>query len=314
MSIIRFKWLFLSIAFVLVGGSAVLLGIKGIRLGTEFTGGAVAGITSADTYKQEDAQAFSGKVSENLTASSVDTSKKSKEPVLESAIVIIPVDAKTFELRLTDESDFKSVETALSEFPQFKIAYENVTGPTLGKELYRKSIIALALVLLAILVFIAFAFSGIDEARKKHNLGPSSWVYGFSALVALLHDVLIPTGIFILLGKEVTSLYVVGMLSILGLSVSDTIVVFDRIREHMKTAQQGESFNEIIDSSIKDTFTRSINTSLTIMLTLAALLLFGPTATHDLALVMLLGAFFGTYSSIFVASPLLTLFVKGKKK
>lgn len=312
MSIIRFKWVFLSIAIVLVGGSAVLLGVKGIRMGTEFTGGAIAGITSDAGYKQEDAQAFSGKVSEVLTANSVAVSRKSKEPVLETAVVVIPVDSKTFELRLSKESDFEAVNTSIKEFPQFKVAYENVVGPTLGKELYRKSIIALAFVLLAILVFIAFAFSGIDEARKKHNLGPSSWVYGLAALLALLHDVLIPTGIFILLGKEVTSLYVVGMLSILGISVSDTIVVFDRIREHMKDAN-GKSFGQIIDESISDTFTRSINTSLTLILTLGALLVFGPSATHDLALVMLLGAFFGTYSSIFVASPLLTLFVKGKK-
>lgn len=309
MTIVKYRYLFLSIAAVLVFGSAIVIGVKGIRLGTEFTGGAVAGIVSQKGYTTEQSKELAGKM-DNALSNAYSTDKA----IVDFITPVTPIDAKTFELRLGQESDFTLLENELKAYPDFQIAYETVVGPSLGKELLKKSLWALAFVLVAILVFIAFAFSGIDEARKKFNLGPSSWVYGGAALIALLHDVLIPTGIFVLLGKEVTSLYVVGMLSILGLSVSDTIVVFDRIREHMHTAKQGDTFMTIVGASIKDTFTRSINTTVVLMLTLIALLAFGPAATHDLALVMLLGSFFGAYSSIFVASNLLTLFTKKNKK
>jgi SecD/SecF fusion protein len=291
MSIIKHRSIFLGIAAVLIVASAIVISTKGFRLGAEFTGGSLVGI-SQDAYQ----------VSEVKDALSSDE------------VVVVPVDDKVFEVRVSGEEMNPEIVTEITKlYPDSKVVYETTIGPSLGRELARKSTIALVMVLLAILVFVAYAFGGINEARSKFNLGPNSWIYGLSTLLALMHDVLIPTAIFALLGKEITSLYVVGMLSILGLSVSDTIVVFDRIRERMRTAKEGETFKHLVDSSIADTMTRSLNTSVVLMLVLGALLVFGPTATHDLALVMLLGAFFGTYSSIFVASPLLTLFTSKKK-
>jgi preprotein translocase SecF subunit len=286
MNITRYTKLFLGIALALVVASVVIIAIHGIRLGTEFTGGSVLGIS--DPNRDMAALSEAAKIHD---------------------VTVTAIDDTVYELRANTVVFPSAVKEALSGefFTADMVAYENSIGPSLGKELFRKSITALILVSIAIIVFIAFAFSGIDEARARLGLGPSSWSYGVVAVLALLHDLLIPTAIFVLLGKEVTSLYIVGALSILGLSVNDTIVVFDRIRDRIRTATEGVSFTEIVGTSITDTFTRSVNTSLTLMLALAALMIFGPSATHDLALLMLLGTFFGTYSSIFVASPLLTL-------
>jgi preprotein translocase subunit SecF len=182
--------------------------------------------------------------------------------------------------------------------------------------------------MLAIIVFVAWAFRSLEDDEeesantkeiKNKEKGPSSWSYGFIAVIALFHDIIIPTGIFIWLGLEVNSLFIVGLLSILGLSVNDTIVVFDRIREKVRIAEANPrtavAFDQMVGESITQTMTRSINTSLTLFVALIALYFVGPAATQDLALVMILGMIVGTYSSIFLASPLLVLWqkLKGKK-
>ena len=149
----------------------------------------------------------------------------------------------------------------------------------------------------------------------------SSWKYGLIAIATLVHDIAIPSGVFALLGHfygaEVDTLFVVALLTVLGISVSDTIVVFDRIRENLRN-HTAPTFAETVGKSLNQTFVRSINTSLTVILVLVALFFFGPVATKNFALVLIVGMFFGTYSSIFVASPLLVIVEgwqhkKGKK-
>ena len=175
-------------------------------------------------------------------------------------------------------------------------------------------IIALILVSLGIILFIAYAF-------RKVSKPVSSWRYGFIAIVTLLHDVLISVGLFTLLshyyGAEVDTLFVVAVLTILGLSVSDTIVMFDRIRENLNN-HISTNFHETIGKSIEQVYPRSINTSLTVILVLLALVFFGPEATKYFALMLTAGMFFGTYSSIFLASPLLVwveeMQIKNKNK
>ncbi len=178
-------------------------------------------------------------------------------------------------------------------------------GPTIGAELLQKAWIAITLVTLCIILFIAFAFRGVSKPV-------ASWKYGVVAIITLFHDILIPTGVFAILGHthgaEVDSLFIVALLTILGISINDTIVVFDRIRENLKKNadhSKREEFEEVVSRSIWQTLTRSINTSLTVLIVLAALYVLGPTSTHDFALTLMIGMIAGTYSSIFLAAPLL---------
>ena len=176
-------------------------------------------------------------------------------------------------------------------------------GPTIGKELTNKTLVFIFLVLFAIILFIAFAF-------RKSSRPVSSWQYGLvAALVAFLHDVLIPLGVFSLLGKfyniQVTIPIVVGLLTILGYSVHDTIVVFDRIRENISRSS-GQAFELIVNNSLNQTLVRSVNTSLTTLLVLLAIFFVGGETLRYFSLILILGIITGTYSSIFIASPILT--------
>lgn len=180
-------------------------------------------------------------------------------------------------------------------------------GPTIGSELMQKAWIAIALVMISIIAFIAFAFRGVSKPVE-------SWKYGVVAIITLLHDILIPTGLFALLGfthgAEVDSLFIVALLTILGISINDTIVVFDRIRENLKKNEdhnKREEFEVVVSRSIMQTLTRSLNTSLTVLIVLGALYFMGPDSTRDFALTLIVGMVAGTYSSIFLASPLLVV-------
>jgi len=189
-------------------------------------------------------------------------------------------------------------------------SFESV-GPVIGKELQKKTWIFAILVLIAIIFFIAFAF-------RRASKPISSWQYGVvAALVAFFHDILIPLGIFSLLGKvfgvAVTIPIVVGLLTILGYSVHDTIVVFDRIRENI-LRNRDSSFEEIVNKSLRQTLIRSINTSLTSLIVLLAMFFFGGETLKYFTLVLILGITTGTYSSIFIASPILVTWLNRRKK
>jgi len=177
-------------------------------------------------------------------------------------------------------------------------------GPVIGKELRTKSIWAMILVILLIVLYITFAF-------RKVSYPVSSWKYGLAAVIALLHDVIIPTGFFTIynhyVGGDIDVLFVTAILTILGFSVHDTIVVFDRIRENLRIGNSRTDFTETVGKSINQTFARSINTSLSVILVLLVMLFFGGDSTKNFSLLLVVGIFFGTYSSIFLASPLLLL-------
>ena len=220
---------------------------------------------------------------------------------------IQPVGENGFILSQRDLSNEEKnqLEAVLSGFgPIHEDQYSSV-GPVLGAELLRKGLIALGLVILSIILFIAFAFRHVSKPV-------ASWKYGVVAIVTLLHDILIPTGLFAFLGfyndARVDALFIVALLTILGISINDTIVIFDRIRENLKLNAQHskhEAFDVVVGKSIKQTLARSINTSLTVIIMLAALYFVGPVATKDFALTLIVGMVAGTYSSIFLASPLL---------
>ena len=228
-------------------------------------------------------------------------------------IKIQPIGEKGFILRFKDideathqqilfslkniRSDSGSSETALNaEEKRF-----NSIGPTIGRELQKRALVAVGAVIALIIIYIAWAFRHVSKPI-------SSWKYGVVAVIALLHDVLIPTGVFAALGHfkgiEMDVLFITALLTILGFSVHDTIVVFDRTRENLKK-HIGATFEETVDISVRETVIRSINTSLTVLFVLSALFIFGGETTKFFSLTLIIGIFFGTYSSIFLASPIL---------
>ncbi len=181
-------------------------------------------------------------------------------------------------------------------------------GPSIGQELKRKSIYAILFVLVAIILYIAWVF-------RKVSKPVASWKYGLSAIVALFHDVIIVLGVFVVLGKffsmEINTPFVAALLTVLGYSVNDTIVVFDRIRENLPRSE--EDFAGTVNISVNQTIRRSINTSLTTLVVLLSILFFGGSTIRDFVLALCIGIFVGTYSSIFLASPILVLWERFKK-
>ena len=197
-----------------------------------------------------------------------------------------------------------------------EVRFKNLS-PTISDELKNKSFVALIIVVLATIIFIGMAFSKVTEPV-------SSYKYGVVAIITLLHDVLVPTAIFAALGTvfldyQMDVLFVTALLAILGLSINDTIVIFDRIRENLIRAKEkghpitGDAFKKIVGVSLDQTFRRSFITSFCVVLVLAILFFFGGESTKPFALVLGLGQLAGTYSSLFLASPLL-VWIESKQK
>lgn len=184
-------------------------------------------------------------------------------------------------------------------------------GPLVGEELKDKSVQAIIITLLAIIIYIAFVF-------RKMSVVLSPWAMGLAAMLALAHDIIIPVGVFSLLGNfsgvEISAVFMAALLTILGYSVSDTVVIFDRIRENVIRNRAREDFGKIVHISIMQTLTRSLNTNFTALLSLVAIYLFGGESLKYFALALIIGIFLGAYSSIFVASPLLVWWSVWTKK
>lgn len=183
-------------------------------------------------------------------------------------------------------------------------------GPTIGGETTTNALLGILVASVLIVLYIAWSFRKVPKPA-------SSWRFGICAIIALLHDALVLLGIFSLLGHffnvEVDSLFVTAILTVIGFSVHDTIVVFDRIRENL-TRQGATDFPAVVNASILQTLTRSLNTSLTVILVLFALLLFGGDSTRWFIVALLVGIISGTYSSIFNAAPLLVLWQQWREK
>ncbi len=287
MFIIKNKKIFIGISIVLVILSFVSLFTFGLKVGIDFKGGALIEVV----YKG------ARPVQADLN--------KSIEALNFGSILIQPTGDMGYIVKSRDlsEAEHTALLSTLSQNNKYPLEEKsfNSIGPSVGRELTQKAIIAIILISLAIICFIAYAF-------RKVSKPVSSWRYGIIAIISLVHDVIIPIGLFSFLshyyGAEVDTLFVVAVLTILGLSVSDTIVIFDRIRENLKNSAT-TSFNEIVGKSLEQSYQRSISTSLTTILVLLSLFFFGPESTKYFALMMTAGMFFGTYSSIFLASPLL---------
>lgn len=215
----------------------------------------------------------------------------------------------------TDNVSSETTPKATSATATASVVQERFSaiGPTVGSELATNAVWGIIAVIAAIILFVTFAFRKVSEPI-------SSWVYGSTAIVALIHDVLLPTGVFAVLGAvtgaQVDLLFVMALLAILGFSVNDTIVVFDRIRENLREGYEGseeDTFQDTVGLSLEQTYARSINTSLTTLVVLAALYFLGGESTRLFSLTLLIGVIAGTYSSIFFASPLLVQFREWQK-
>lgn len=310
MFVINHKKIFFFISGLLVASSIFVIVFFGLNFGIDFKGGSILEVayTSSEHLSLDDLKLNLQEL--NLGNLTVQETSFSNADQSQTAGIILRAKDLT-------ETEREAVISTISQNGQYQIEEKryNSIGPVIGKELRGRALWAIVAVVLAIILFIAFAFRKVAEVANSDNK-VSSWKYGFVAIIALIHDILIPTGIFALLGHyfityQIDTVFVMAILAILGFSVNDTIVVFDRIRENLSLSKK-ESFDEIVGRSLFQTITRSINTSLTTLAVLLALYFWGGEATKQFALVLSLGVIFGTYSSIFLASPLLTLFQKRK--
>ncbi len=292
MNIIGHKYIFLSMSGLLVLASFIAIGVWGLKFGIDFTGGSLL------------------EVEFSAARPLPDDIKKMLDPLDLGAVVVQPTGNKGAILRLKyiDEAVHQDILAALgggrAEDGVLVEKRFDTIGPTIGKELKSRSFLALGLAIVAIIIYIAWAFRTVSKPV-------SSWKYGLAAVIALIHDVTIPTGIFVALGHfrgvEVDTLFITALLTILGFSVHDTIVVFDRTRENLRKLKVAEPYAVTVNRSVNETIARSINTSLTVLLVLIAIFFLGGETTKYFALALILGITFGTYSSIFVASPLLVI-------
>lgn len=288
--IVKHRRLWLTISGILVAVSIVFLAMWGLRFGLDFTGGSLLEVQFAGGNPSVAA------VQEDLAPLSLDS-------------LTVQPSEKTMILRFqqTDESVHQEVLTALHKLPQAKAGLEearfDAIGPSIGQELRSKAFWLMIFVLLVIIIYIAAAF-------KRVSKPVASWKYGFIAIIALFHDVIITLGVFSFLGHflgmEVDAAFVVAILTVLGYSVNDTIVVFDRTRENLPKSATG--FAETVNVSLNQTLVRSVNTVITTLLALLAVLIFGGDSIKEFVLALIVGIFCGAYSSIFVASPLLVSF------
>lgn len=295
MFIIRHKNLFISISAVLVVISLISIFTFGLNLGTDFKGGTIMEVSYATGLPVKE------EIASRVSAAGIDGAAIQTAGETGYLIKMKPISEEQRVALLGSLSGTSASSTGTSTTAGFTVKRFSTIGPSVGAELASKGIWALSSVALFIILFITLAF--------RHASRPvSSWKYGLFAVVALCHDVIIPLGIFAYLGHtygtEIDTLFLTALLTIMALSVSDTIVVFDRIRENLKN-KLGTTFTETVGMSIDETITRSLITSLTIIFVLIVLLFFGASSTRDFALVLTIGMFFGTYSSIFLASPLL---------
>jgi len=291
LSLIGKRKIFLAISAVLVTLSIVSLSLWGLNFGIDFTGGSLLEL------KFEEQAPSAIDVRQDLSSLNL------------NSLVVQATDDNSIIFRFKDDSRvaYTSIKEKISSQYSFEELRYDVVGPSIGKELKSKSFNTIIIVLIIIVLYMAFAF-------RKVSRPVSSWNYGIAAIIALAHDVLIVLGVFAILGKfygtEINTPFIAAILTVLGYSVNDTIIVFDRIRENLP--KSSDNFMGTIGKSINQTLTRSINTSFTTLLTLTAIIVFGGASIREFVLALAIGVFIGTYSSIFIASPILVMFNRKK--
>lgn len=286
----------------MVAASLASFFVYGLKPGIDFTGGTLIEVSYQGPRPEQTVVSAALTVIDPGASVRIGTSQAGEEEFI-------------VRMKEVNQAEKAAVMSALSldgASPITVKTFDSV-GPVLGAEALRKSIVSVILVILGIVLYITFAFRKVSEPVQ-------SWKYGLVAIVALVHDVIIPTGVFSILGHfkgyEVDTLFVTALLVILGFSVHDTIVVFDRVRENLRHASTKKPFSDIVGESVSQTFTRSINTSLTTLIALTVLYFVGGSTTEHFSLALIIGIAVGTYSSIFIGSTLLVTIAgvgRGKK-
>lgn len=279
----RYNYIFSAILALI---SIASLLVWGLKPGIDFIGGSLLEVNFPNNNRPD-----------------IQTVTKALESFNLGEIKVQPAGDKQLILRFKtiDEPTHQNILTKLNQdFSSVSEDRFESIGPVIGKELEKKAWLAIFLAALAIIAYIAYAFRRVSKPVP-------SWKYGVAAVLALIHDLLIVAGLFAILGHflgvEVDGLFVTALLTILGFSVHDTIVVFDRTRENLAKHYSGD-FVEVFNDSINQTITRSINTSLTTLLVMTTLYFFGGKSIANFSLALIAGITIGTYSSIFVASPI----------
>ena len=302
LDIVKHKFIYLAISAILLipGIIAMLYSMISydthtpVKVGIDYTGGTTLQYGVKESITNNDLSLVRNLLEESGI----------EKPILQ----IINVNSKESEdlkailsirTKFIDENskDLDSITKVISsEFNNPELVQVSSVGPTLGKELFKNSMIALTLALLGIVAYLTFRFQ---------------FDYALAAILGLVHDTIFVVGVFSILGifygVQIDALFITALLTVIGFSVHDTIVVFDRTRENLKYYSKKMTFGEIMNTSINQTLTRSINTSVTTLITLAALYFFGGVTTKDFVLAMILGIAIGTYSSIFFCSSLIEI-------
>ena len=299
MKLIKYRNLFFALSLLVIVPGILAVYTWGLNLGIDFSGGTLWEV-KFDNANNIDPRSFQ----EFLNEFSVDVSQSSKTS--DNSILV--------RLHTTDENKIleikKGIETRYGQTEDLRL---ETVGPLISRELTQKAMLAVGLAILAIVVYITWAFRKVPKPA-------SPLAFGICTIIALVHDVILVIGVFAILGHflniEIDSLFITALLTVIGFSVHDTIVVFDRIRENLNK-QSEMAFEVVINNSLLETMARSLNTSLTAVFVLVALLLFGGESIKTFELALLIGIISGTYSSIFNAAPLLVVWnnlAKGKGK
>jgi preprotein translocase subunit SecF len=287
LNIIGKKNLYFLISLLLIIPGVISLGLFGLHLSIDFTGGSRIAYRFEKSVDSQVIQKIKDSFAkEKVTIATIQPSGK------DVFIRTIPINEKIHsKIQKNLEKDFKGVKQE---------SFETI-GPTIGAETTQKAFYSVLLSSALILLYIAISFRKVPKPT-------TSWRFGVATILALLHDVLLLIGVFSLLGHyfnvEIDSLFITALLTVMGFSVHDTIVVFDRIRENLLRVG-GASFAQVVNESILQTFVRSLNTSVTALLVLFTLLLFGGESVRWFIVALLIGIASGTYSSIFNAAPIL---------
>ncbi|MEX0760984.1 MAG: protein translocase subunit SecF [Dehalococcoidia bacterium] len=291
MDIVGKRRIFLGISAILVALSIVVLFAPGLRLGIDFVAG------TSITYEFTDADPGTAEVRAALIEAGQDT------------VVVQNLGGGEYFVRTNElgEGDKERLDDALEQLtgaPPITLDLTTV-GRSVADDTVQNAITAVVVASIFVMLYIMYAFRAV----------PNSFRYAVAAVVALLHDVLIALGVFVVLGvainAEVNAIFIVGILTVIGYSVNDTIVVFDRIRENV-TLAPGRPFRSTVNLSINETIVRSLATSITTMIVILAMLLFGGASLRDFLLVLLTGVAVGTYSSIFIAAQILVAWESGE--
>jgi preprotein translocase subunit SecF len=284
----------MALSAILVAVSIVLLFIPGPSMSIEFTGG---------TLMELSVPAEKG--SPETLHEAVSSFARTDGPLIGTSIA--RTKTGTFFLRtptLSNEEHLQLLAHMKQKLGAVEELQYTTIGPTVGTSLKRSAVFALGIAAVAIIIYIAFAFR-----RMPSTLNP--WIFGTSAVVALIHDIAITVGIFTILSKfttfQVDTLFVTALLSIMGHSVSDTIVIFDRIRDNVLHMGQREDFAFIAAQSLRQCLSRSINMSVAVLTLLTALFLLGSESIHWFVLTLIIGTIIGAYSSYFIATPIVVL-------